>query len=86
MCKYSFFILTILADKGIDSNMEKCVERNDIDEKSMKVVLRFTTHCNVKNFFLYFVSLTEYFAIEPRVCMCLCVCVSALQPKRINRL
>ena len=45
--------------------------------------------------FLYSVILTEYVAIEPRVCvrasvrlsvcLCVCLCVSSLQPKRIDR-
>ena len=39
---------------------------------------------------LYSVILTEYVAMEPRVCvcmyvyMCVCVCVTALQPKRMD--
>ena len=41
-----------------------------------------------KLLFLYSVILTEYVAIEPRVCVCVCVCVclcvSPLQPKRMN--
>merc|ERR1712074_404214 len=30
--------------------------------------------CNAR--FLYSVNLTEYVAMDPRVCVCLCVCVS----------
>ena len=41
--------------------------------------------------FLYSVNLTEYVAMDPRVCVCLCVCVcvclceSSLQPKRMDQ-
>ena len=40
--------------------------------------------------FLYSVNLTEYVAMEPRVCvcmyvcMCVCMCMTALQPKRMD--
>ena len=52
----------------------------------------------IRGRFLYSVNLTEYVAMEPRVCVCMyvcvcvcvyvcvcvCVCVTALQPKRMD--